>query len=134
LVVRPSSIRLTSALLALVWITAPLAAVFHGMAEVHRYCAEHRGFEEGTEATQVGDGRAGAHEEVVGGEASDHSEEHQPCAFKATWRSDQTLRGPDLQVAPAPEPAHVALVSLEAPRLADVLASAPKTSPPHLAA
>ena len=132
--VRPSSIRLTSALVAFVWNAAPLAAVFHGMAEAHRYCAEHGGFEEGTQATRTGDGRAGGHDQASGGGASDHSGDHQACAFMAAWRSDQTLRGPDLQVAPAPEPAHVAAVSLEAPRLADVLASAPKTSPPHPAA
>ena len=133
MVVRASSIRLTSALLALVWITAPVAALFHGMVEVHRYCAEHRGFEEGATAARTSDSRADGHTQASG-EASDHAGEHQACAFTAAWRSDQTLRAPDLQVAPAPELAPAAPVSLEAPRLADVLDSAPKTSPPHPAA
>ena len=104
------------------------------MVEVHRYCAEHQGFEEGTDAARTDDGGADGHEQASGGGASDHSGEHQACAFTTVWRSDQTLRAPDLHVAPAPEPAPVALVSLEAPVLADVLASAPKTSPPHPAA
>jgi len=133
-VVRPSPIRLTSALVALVWITAPLAAVFHGLAEAHRYCAEHRGFEEATAATETTDRHAGNHDQLDQARPSDDSEDHHACAFHVAWRSDQTLRGPDLQAAPVLQPAEVAPVSLEAPRLTDVLASAPKTSPPHLAA
>ena len=120
--------------MALVWISAPLAAVFHGMAEAHRYCAEHRGFEEATAATQTADDRAGDHDEFAEGQPPDDSRDHDACAFRVVWRSDQTLRGPDLQEAPVLQPGDVARVSLEAPRLTDVLASAPKTSPPRPAA
>jgi len=132
--VRSSAIRFTSALVALVWITAPLAAVFHGMAETHRYCAEHRGFEEATPASGTTDRRTGDQDQLDEDRPSDDAPDHHACAFQVAWRSDQTLQGPDLQEAPVLERAEIAPVSLEAPCLTDVLASAPKTSPPRPAA
>jgi hypothetical protein len=127
-------IRLAAALLALAWIAAPVAAVFHGIAEAHHYCAEHRSFEE-TQGSETGGGRTDQRrEDEPGSLPTDGDRNHHGCAFQTAWLSDQTLRGPDLLGSPVPEGAvPVAPLVVGVCLVVDILASAPKTSPPDLA-
>lgn len=122
--------RLAALVLALVWGTAPVLAVFHShsRAEVHRYCAEHRGLED---AIERGDQALASESNTAAVRGSETARPHSACVFGRFCRFDDVFAGFVLEVArvleatPVPAPnGRVGAASIA------VIVVAPKTSPP----
>jgi hypothetical protein len=122
----------TAALLAVLWGATPVLFLAHG-EHVHRYCAEHRAFEEAGTADAAGapadaakDGLSSAMPGLaVGGE-------HLACPLLRAAAGAVPVPAPSAGPAEAAAPREELAVRAEAPAFAPlaVLDSAPKASPP----
>ena len=138
--------RLAAFLLALIWVTAPVLAVFHShsSAEVHRYCAEHRALED-VQGDSDGSADAGAdvgadvgRDQPVASESDiarlrgvEPARPHSGCVFARFCRSGDLLSGFFLETARVLEPTLVpAPVVRAVTATVAVIVVAPKTSPP----
>ncbi len=122
---RRAAHRTAAFALALVWSAAPLLAAVHATTERHRFCAAHGTVEETSEG-----GAAPAHLPTVAGQSLASS--HEDCSFASACRFGQTLL-PDVGASVgflSPETVAAPVDARPAPSL-DVLANAPKTSPPR---
>jgi hypothetical protein len=129
----PFARRATAALLVGFWLFATVGSIFHGSNDQHRYCSQHKVFEEvGARGAGVAQAtpadssergwKAGAAEETI---------DHQACAF-----ADLGVRAPldqptTLHVAlPAPPALAPAPILVHIAPPIPLLANAPKASPP----
>ena len=120
--------RIPAALLGLFWIVAPVAGAVHGLESQHRYCLEHGTFEESDVSAHV-EPRTES-DEVTRGESRDDAA-HAECPFSHLCRADASLTAPrDCSVvACVVHGGAIALESIDV-RPIDLLAAAPKNSPP----
>jgi hypothetical protein len=127
---RPRSLRTTNRfsalLLALLWSGAPILAVLHANAEVHRYCVEHATLEE--------TGRAEGDVAAAGATAASQGEPapgHEGCAFARVCRFGQVFGHVVLDAVELIPAVVLAPPPLESPPLSlPLILVAPKTSPP----
>jgi hypothetical protein len=126
--VARSRVRLPAALLALIWIGAPLGSVVHIAVDRHTWCPEHQAVEEmspleGTEAA----GHATAEERAP--EPNDHED----CATDELFSQTFTLGldAPAVTAAPAALPSAAVASLVDAPAI-PILSFAPKSSPPAI--
>jgi hypothetical protein len=114
--------------MVLLWCAAPILAIVHANAEVHRYCAEHGALEEAGDASN-----RSAVAEPAGRlfDASETAPSHTGCAFARFCRFGQSP-GPvvfsttgDIEISLIPAPP-----LLQPAAIVPVIRIAPKTSPP----
>ena len=115
------------------WVLTPVATAAHAMRHAHRYCAEHRAFEEGRGAA-LGPERDGGSSQspVVLPSDSSRGVEHLRCAVAPPAARDVCITA-DHRAAAAPDVARVTLAVAwrsHYPPIAH-LALAPKSSPPR---
>lgn len=122
--------RVVATSLALLWALVPLASVLHSDGHGHRYCAEHRAFEEDVSGSEGRQPAASDDTYAVAPQAGEDG--HVRCPIAHPGSRDATpvgalvTRGVLVEEAPATHGA----VTHAAP--IDVLARAPKASPPFL--
>jgi hypothetical protein len=119
-----------AAILASLWIVAPVAAAVHAQLHEHRYCAEHATFEH-DEAGERGAAAPEPHAVIAGAEDGAAEAAHEACAF-TTFTSRAANGAPchdaarvPVEHAPQAPPAH----ETDAPPI-PLLLTAPKSSPP----
>jgi hypothetical protein len=116
-------------LLLAAWSWAFIGALFHGEADQHRYCAEHRTFEEATPEGTVTARPAGATDHVS--DAPAPAERHEACAFAEHGVRGEPDALPTVVVAPAvTPPTPPILLQRHVPPPIPLLHTAPKSSPP----
>lgn len=122
------SFRFSAVLMALLWLALPVLAAAHGTHE-HRYCPEHQTVEE--VRGNGGDVAAADSEGWNAVDASAEAEDHESCLLAAVeFRGATEPPVASLELAVPPQsPAPVA-ESRSVARTVDVLAHAPKASPP----
>lgn len=127
--------RLSALLLALVWAAAPLLAVAHAVDTSHRYCATHGVLEEGEGASEVDSSQPSRTDESDRAFADESDGEgHEGCAFARVCRFGQVLAKVILAVLDGPtSPPPAQLDGGVATAQLELLAVAPKTSPPAVA-
>ncbi len=122
-------IRLVAGALAALWLALPVATAVHGTLEAHEFCAEHQSFEHvsdrGSSASYDGDAISTTVSPDV----------HEDCSFDdALLRTARTVRQLPVVTAVAAQDICVPVCAPVEHVAAAVLSTAPKTSPPTLAA
>jgi hypothetical protein len=127
-------LRLLALALAIAWVLGPLSTALHGGRHAHRYCAEHRAFEEGWAPALTDEpGRGTAQPAVLLDFGSSASVDHVKCPAAPPSVRDSGVPAVH-RAAPA---SHFSKAELGEPRLCDRvapiehLALAPKSSPPR---
>jgi hypothetical protein len=127
--------RLTATLLVVFWAAQPVLAIAHAQAHAHRYCPEHRAFEDAPRGTGAGLGTPDTDRGMVELRAPVFMEAHRPlheeCAV-LTGSTRETFWGPGLSsvVMTCLEVSHPATAPPRAFSSLAILDTAPKSSPP----
>jgi hypothetical protein len=127
--VARSRTRLPAALLALIWIGAPLATTVHTAVDSHTWCPEHQALEEGSPLERA---EATEHATVAGDQPD--ADAHEDCASDDLYDRSftPTIDGPAIGSAPVSDSPVLDAVSLvDAPAI-PILSFAPKSSPPAI--
>jgi len=124
LLILPRSVH--AAILATLWVLAPLLGATHGLTHSHRYCAEHGAFEESSPD----------HREPIAGQSSATTGAarggHEECAFSQLFCRDAWVGTPENTGSVIGVFQHRGTPALESIEVRPIplLASAPKSSPP----
>ncbi|MCY1002375.1 hypothetical protein OWM54_35000 [Myxococcus sp. MISCRS1] len=131
---RPLSLpaRACAATLAVLWLTLPLVGVLHSDEHAHRYCAEHRAFEELDDAGLLASAvRQGPGAEVALTDGEEDGDSHARCALAwAQARQAVFLPAGLLLTVPSSRPLLTLEESVGNGSGVPLLALAPKGSPP----
>jgi hypothetical protein len=119
--------RAAAFVLATVWIAVPALSLAHRADSNHRFCAQHLTLEEGG-------GAAPASETGTTARPSDVEEEHESCSFIQAWRARPAAANDAIEARPLITVAPIAVEDRAPLPGIDLLALAPKTSPPVLIA
>jgi hypothetical protein len=124
--------RLSALVLALVWMAAPLLAVAHAVDSSHRYCATHGQLEEGEGLPESGSSQRPEADQSDRAFADERGGDgHDGCAFARACRFGSIVATVILGVLDGPTtPPPAPLESAIAAAPVELLAIAPKTSPP----
>ncbi len=127
--------RLTATLLVVFWVAQPVLAIAHAQAHAHRYCPEHKAFEDAPRGTGAGLETLSTDRGTVELRAPLFMEAHRPLHEECA-----VLTGSTREMVPGPGPSPIVMACLEVshpatapPRAFSSLAildTAPKGSPP----
>lgn len=128
----PASIRsFALAFAAMVWTLAPLGTALHAAEHPHRYCSEHRAFEEGTGVAGVSSPPSAAQPGWASAAATEDAGRHVLCPITPpSSRDGATVSSTHAVPAHAPSKATLAPVWRTHHLAIHHLALAPKSSPP----
>jgi hypothetical protein len=127
--------RAVAVALAFAWALAPVVSAVHSENHAHRYCLEHRTFEEGGGASSVGQGGSTERAAISGVENTSTAEAHTACPLAVPGQKTAVSELPRTLVAVSLELASPALAPEQGGHAPIAhLDLAPKLSPPPVPA
>ncbi len=118
--------RILAGILAALWIVVPVASAVHGAIEAHQFCVEHQAFEHESHGHEHAEDGTQVHAQHEAGD------DHAACAFDDAALRNAPPALADIAVVVPPATTATATAPAAHGPAADVLAAAPKTSPPLL--
>lgn len=124
--------RAAALALAFAWLIAPALATVHSEGHAHRFCAEHRAFEEGAPEAleQTGGAVASVTSAVDVGPLAGAAHLRCPVVYPASRDAAPASPGILTEVSPPPAPV-LALAEKSCHAPLELLSLAPKLSPPQ---